>query len=166
MRRLKPRIERDTPHNMIRAVFDANILVSAFLSREHPGGVSNELLRFGRERVIELLLSPEIVGEALTILLTSQRLRDRYLYTGSAAVAFFDDLRDVITPVIDPQPTPGAVPRDPDDDKIIACAVAANAEYLVSRDRDLLSLANFAGIAIVSPEAFLHIVRARQSPTS
>jgi uncharacterized protein len=53
------------------------------------------------------------------------------------------------------------VPRDPDDDKIIACAVAAGAQYLVSRDRDLLSLASYAGVSIIAPEEFLRLVRAQ-----
>ena len=63
------------------------------------------------------------------------------------------------TIVDDPAPTPGAVPRDPDDDKIVACAVAAGVEYLVSRDRDLLSLGTYAEITIIAPEEFLHLVR-------
>jgi predicted nucleic acid-binding protein len=56
-------------------------------------------------------------------------------------------------------PITGAVARDPDDDKIIACAAAAGAEYLVSRDRDLLTLGRYGEIKIVSPEALLRIVR-------
>jgi predicted nucleic acid-binding protein len=48
---------------------------------------------------------------------------------------------------------------NPDDDKIIACAAAAGAEYLVSRDRDLLTLGRYGEIKIVSPEALLRIVR-------
>ena len=60
----------------------------------------------------------------------------------------------------EPSPAmPGVVPRDPDDDKIIACAVAAGAGYLVTRDRDLLSLDRYEAIEIISPETFLRIVR-------
>jgi predicted nucleic acid-binding protein len=51
------------------------------------------------------------------------------------------------------------VPRDPDDDKIVACAVAAGVDYLVTRDRDLLSLGTYVGVAIIAPEEFLHVVR-------
>jgi uncharacterized protein len=51
--------------------------------------------------------------------------------------------------------------RDPDDDKIIACAVAAGADYLVTRDKDLLTLLDYEGIVIISPEAFLHVLRAQ-----
>ena len=44
------------------------------------------------------------------------------------------------TVIDDPPSTPGAVPRDPDDDTIIACAVAARVQHIVSRDDHLLSL--------------------------
>ncbi len=44
--------------------------------------------------------------------------------------------------------------RDPDDDRILACAVAAKADYLVSGDSDLLDLQEFLGIKIVSPKTF------------
>jgi hypothetical protein len=45
---------------MITAVFDANLLVSAFLSRDKPGGVSNELLRFARQGAFEItIIAPE-----------------------------------------------------------------------------------------------------------
>jgi uncharacterized protein len=77
------------------------------------------------------------------------------------AEEFCSDLLDIADVVQAPAPTPGAVPRDPDDDKIIACAVAAGAQYLVSRDRDLLSLASYAGVSIIAPEEFLHLVRAQ-----
>lgn len=59
--------------------------------------------------------------------------------------------------IIDPPPITGVVARDPDDDKILACAVAA--EYLISRDHDLLALGGYGQIKIVSPEALLRIVR-------
>jgi predicted nucleic acid-binding protein len=75
------------------------------------------------------------------------------------AEAFCSSLFDLASIIDDPLPTPGAVPRDPDDDKIIACALAAGAEYLVSRDRDLLSLGSYAGITIIAPERFLRVLR-------
>ena len=42
----------ESGNSMIKVVFDANVLVSAFLSRNNPRGVSNELLRFARRGVI------------------------------------------------------------------------------------------------------------------
>jgi putative PIN family toxin of toxin-antitoxin system len=144
---------------MIRAVFDTNLLVSAFLSRDNPGGVSSELLRLAKEGSVELYLSAEIVAETLATLVSSERARRRYDYTSRMAIQYCGELLAAPMIIIDPPPITGAVARDPDDDKIIACAVAAGAEYLVSRDRDLLALGDYGQIKIVSPEALLRIVR-------
>lgn len=49
--------------------------------------------------------------------------------------------------------------RDPDDDYLIAHALAAGADYLVSWDNDLRDLGFVDGLAIVSPPEFLRILR-------
>jgi uncharacterized protein len=53
--------------------------------------------------------------------------------------------------VTDPPPLPKAVSRDPDDDQVLALALATKAEVIVSGDADLLSLGSFEGISIVAP---------------
>lgn len=144
---------------MIRAVFDTNLLVSSFLTRNSPGGVTTELLRFAIRRKIELHLSPAIIEEVLETLTRNPRAQANYRYTPQMAEQYCSDLLDVATIIHDPPPTPGAVPRDPDDDKIVACAVAAGVPYIVSRDRDLLSLGSYGEIEILPPEVFIHLVR-------
>lgn len=146
-------------NSMIKAVFDANVLVSAFLSRDNPGGVSSELLRFAVAGAIDLHLSVAIVDEAIGILLRSTRARRKYRYTRSDADQYRATLMMLASIVDDPSPMPGAVPRDPEDDKIVACAVAAAAEHIVTRDDHLLSLGSYSGIAITTPEQFIHLVR-------
>jgi putative PIN family toxin of toxin-antitoxin system len=47
-----------------------------------------------------------------------------------------------------------AICRDPDDDKFIACAVATGAKVIVSGDKDLLSLSEYAGVKILRPNEF------------
>ena len=49
--------------------------------------------------------------------------------------------------------------RDPDDDKILDCAIAAEARYIVSGDKDLLILERFQSVEIVTPSAFLKILQ-------
>jgi len=50
------------------------------------------------------------------------------------------------------------VARDPNDDKILATASAAGADYLVSEDLDLLVLREYQGTRIVSAATFLGIL--------
>jgi predicted nucleic acid-binding protein len=58
---------------MVSAVFDTSVLVSAFLTRHHSGGVSGELLRFVREGKIQLHLSADIIAEVLLTLTRNPR---------------------------------------------------------------------------------------------
>ena len=53
-----------------------------------------------------------------------------------------------------------AAPDDPDDDHVIACALAASAELIVSGDRDLLKLGEHKGIRIVTVVQALNAVAA------
>lgn len=47
---------------------------------------------------------------------------------------------------------------DPDDNKILECAIAGNVDYLVTQDRHLLKLKEFEGINILTPHDFLKLL--------
>jgi predicted nucleic acid-binding protein len=49
--------------------------------------------------------------------------------------------------------------RDPNDDMIVACAVKGRAQYVVTRDKDLLSMHSYQGVIMSSPEAFRMLLR-------
>lgn len=59
--------------------------------------------------------------------------------------------------VVDPFPLDPPVCRDPDDDWVLATAVAGECECVITGDRDLLDLDEFAGIRILRPRAFLDL---------
>lgn len=63
----------------------------------------------------------------------------------------------LLVEIIDPPPLPVPVSRDPDDDAVLALAVAGRADLIVSGDTDLLVLATHAGIQIVSPARAVEI---------
>ena len=56
---------------------------------------------------------------------------------------------------VKPEKLERAVCRDPDDDLVLATAVAAKAHCIITGDHDLLVFKSFAGIAILSPRAFV-----------
>ena len=140
---------------MAKAVLDTTALVSAMLTWK-PGAACHELIRLAKDGAFELFMSSDILEETAETL-RYPRLRKRYDYSDTDIIAFCQDLVLVGT-IIDDAPVVPVV-RDPDDDKIVACAVAAGADYLVSRDKDLLILKEHEGISIISPEAFLRILR-------
>jgi putative PIN family toxin of toxin-antitoxin system len=140
---------------MAKAVLDTTVLVSALLNL-NPGGVSYELLRLAKQGAFELYISDEILEETAETL-HYPRLRERYTYSDADIIAFCQDLALISTLVSDVPVV--QVVRDPDDDKIVACAVAVDADYLVTRDKDLLTLEEHEGISIISPEAFLRMLR-------
>lgn len=71
-----------------------------------------------------------------------------------------EDIESVLTPIlsraelVDPKLTVTAS-RDPDDDHILACALEAKADAIVSGDKDLADLGSFEGISILTPRQFL-----------
>jgi len=55
------------------------------------------------------------------------------------------------------------IEQDPDDDKFVACAVALNAEAVITGDRALRAVGQYQGITIVTPEQFLRRYRFQQT---
>jgi uncharacterized protein len=139
-----------------KAVLDSGILVSAFLAKTETQ-LSAAL--FVRCAELEMLVTAEeILTETRRTLLEKAHIRRRYTYLDEEVEAFIALVRSAST-VVEKLPSLRVVERDPKDDMIIACAVTADADYIVSRDRDLLDLEEYQGIAIVSPEAFMPILR-------
>ena len=141
---------------MTRAVLDSTVLISAFL---RPGGLSDELLTLAAQGEFELVLAAEIILETWRKLLTSGRIRARYRYSDERAHRFCRGLLRIAELVRELPPLRGLV-RDPADDMILACAIKGQADSIVTRDKDLLSLANYQGIAIITPEYFRQQLRA------
>lgn len=146
---------------MVKAVLDTTVLVSAFLNPDREG-VSYELLRCGEIGAFDLFISEEILQELQDALLNRKSIRRHYIYPDNRVLAYCQGLKRFATVVSNLPDASGVVVRDPSDDMIVACALAAGAEYIVTRDKDLLSLGQYQGIAMIAPEAFLHVLRAQE----
>lgn len=137
---------------MPRVVLDSSVLTSAFLT---PRGICAELLRAADRDAFVLLLSPEILVEVASRLSGKSKLRTRYGYGDEEVQGFCDDLAAAADLVTD-LPQGRFVPGDPQDDPIVATAIAAKADYLVAGDRrHLLSMGSFQGIAMLTPRQLL-----------
>ena len=139
---------------MRRVVLDSSVFVSAFVT---PKGTVARMLDAVLASPIELCVSHAILEETAHTLLTKPRLRRYATYDDAAATAWLDMLAElavIVEPVTDLAP----ICRDPADDVIVATAVAAKAEWLITGDDDLLVLDPYQDIRIVTPRAFLELL--------
>ena len=126
-------------------VLDTNVLVSAALSDGRPF----EILRSAEQGVTIPVTSLAIVGELRDVL-----TRDRLPFSDNQV----DELTTKVVSlsrVVEPNVTIEAVEDDPDDDKILECAVTGDVDCIVSGDSHLLTLGDYRDIQIYSPDEFL-----------
>ena len=129
----------------MKIVCDTNILISAFLF----GGRPREVLRTVIEGKNIAYLSPMLRCELAEVL-----GRKKFGLTSSQVVSIMQLVSETFLEVF-PSKVPDVVAEDPDDNHVIACAFAANANRIVTGDTHLLDLAEYQGIVIQSPEVFL-----------
>jgi uncharacterized protein len=108
--------------------------------------------------MLELCISREILDETRRSLTTKvKRIRRYYAYPDDKVDLFIEGLV-ADAEMISDLPDVRVVALDPKDDVIVATAVKAEADFLVTGDRHLLSLGSHGGIRIVSPRQFLDLL--------
>lgn len=125
----------------MRVVFDTNVLIAAALR----GGFAEDLIALADKKVITLITSQHILKELRRKLLLK-------FDTSEEDISFFINKIQQIAETVEEKETIRAIVRDPDDNKILACAVSGNADLIVSADQDLIKLKRFRGIGIVHPK--------------
>jgi uncharacterized protein len=133
----------------MRVVLDTNVWLSGLLW----GGVPDQVLQRVELGEFEAISSEEILDELLKTL-QRPKLQKRLNQLELSADTVMMVVRLAVTIVrIERLEIPEL--RDPKDGMIIASAVAGNAEFIITGDRDLLVLSQFSGIPILSPTDFL-----------
>jgi putative PIN family toxin of toxin-antitoxin system len=127
-----------------RVVADTNILVSAV----QFGGKPKQLLDLALDGQVDLAISEAIIAETLRV------LEDKFDSAPGWLTETDRQLR-VFTRLVQPTESFHVIEADPTDDRILECAVAAEAEVIVSGDTHLLSLGSFRGIPIQRVAEFL-----------
>jgi len=126
------------------AVFDTNVLLAAIITE----GICSKLLHRARIGEFSLISCPFIMKELRRILSKKFRLSQEEL------ALVMEPISEAISQVIEHNLKITGVCRDADDDNIIACAVAARADYLVTGDFDLLEIKSYKDTKIITPRDF------------
>lgn len=131
----------------MRIVFDTNVLFAAFVAHGVCAGLYEECLLRGR-----IVVSQFILEELQEKLLTKAKL-------SQVEVEEVIDAVSADAEILETQPLATRVCRDADDDWILATALAAKADALVTGDKDLLVLERHEGIPILTPRDCLAFLR-------
>lgn len=139
---------------MIRAVLDTNTLVSAIINI--PLSVSQEIYQNFTSKRFLLVVSPSLLAEVEDVL-----YRERVMKFHKRSPRDLQKIINELTSlsyIVSGRIRVEAV-RDADDNKIISAALESQADCIVSRDKDLLDLKEYQTIKIITPEAFMQMLR-------
>lgn len=138
---------------MFKVVLDTNLFISGLIN---PLGPPAQLLNAWREYAYILITSNEILEEIGRVLnyphiikkyhLPREVIESNINLIKQEAIVLFDTIKLNV------------IKSDPDDNKVLACALEAKAQYIISGDEHLLSLVQYQDIKIVTAREFLRIL--------
>lgn len=144
---------------MLKVVIDANLFVSAIISKK---GNPAKLLQLWRNRAFLVVISEQMLEE-LERVLRYPRIRNKYNLKDEDALLAVSAIRKFAVVLTDRLKI-GVIKDDPDDNKVLACALEAKADYIVSGDNHLLDLVVFENIPIVTVKDFIDNLKALDLP--
>jgi putative PIN family toxin of toxin-antitoxin system len=136
---------------VIRAVLDATTIVAAFPA---PAGTLAALMDHWKAGLFSLVISEHLlaeVGRAWTKPYWQDRLGTAQIAGALALLRQEAEIVPITTEVV-------GVATHPEDDAVLATAVSAGADYLVTSDKQLQRLGSYAGVRILSPRDFLAVL--------
>lgn len=143
----------------MRVVLDTNTLVSALLS---PVGPPRRIVNLVRAGAVQLYSSPMLLAELADVVGRAKFVR-YWTRAGVTPLALVSDFRRLTTIVV-PEHVPPVIAADPDDDHVLACALAGKVDLIVSGDGHLLDLVSYQGIPTLPAAAAERVLHAAQTP--
>jgi uncharacterized protein len=134
---------------VLRVVADTNVYISAL----NFGGVPDQVLALGRRGLIAMFVSNPILAEIEGVL--KRKFQWPPNRTRDAIIAIGEFVKEV-------QPTGrvAVIEKDEPDNRVLECALAAEATIIVSGDSHLRELGSFKRIRILRPREFLEVIEA------
>lgn len=133
---------------MTGIVLDTNVLISAVLF----GGIPRTILQKVIAGDLQASISAPMPEELLGVLCGR-----KFNYPSEVAASIVREL-SMLCKVVVPQRSIDVVSSDPDDNRVLECAIEAKAHYIVSGDGHLLKMKAFEDISILSPAQFLDLI--------
>ncbi len=133
---------------MVKAVYDTNVVVSAALK---PGSLPASLVALAIAKKVRLFLSPAILEEYTDVL-----KRPKFGFDPATVTALLRDVRKAAM-LVRPSRRVSQAP-DEADNRLLECASAARADYLVTGNKKHFPFPEFEGTKIVSPAEFTQLL--------
>jgi uncharacterized protein len=140
---------------MLRVTADTNVYISAL----NFGGLPERILRLAQGGALQLLASDEIMNEIAEV------LRGEKFAWPEREIARALSQISLISERVHPTEKLEIITADPSDNRILECAEAGKADYIVTGDKHLLRLRQFGRILIVKvSEIFKLLEPERETP--
>lgn len=137
----------------LRVVLDTNVLISGLLFRGPP----NVILHHALEGTFQLFVSADLLDELARV------LSGKFPHRLEAIQHTLHALQELAIAIVPKEPV-NVIRVDPSDNRILECALCAQADVIVSGDHHLLDLRSFRDIPILTPQAFLALHHPRLGP--
>ena len=144
---------------MLKAVIDVNLFISGMISKK---GNPAKLLQLWRDRAFIVVISEQMVEELVRVL-RYPRIRNKYNLKDEDIELAVGTIRRFAIVLADAIKI-DVIKDDPDDNKVLACALAVKADYIVSGDNHLLDLGIFENIPIVTVKDFINNIESGPGP--
>ena len=136
----------------ISAILDTNIIISGFISAKGtPAKALNKLIKGSF-----LLVTSKKLIEEFKEVINRPKIKNKYNIDSKEIDMFITSLQELAK--IIPGKIEVKVSRDPKDDMFLSCALEGKVDYLVTGDKDLLTLNEFGGVKIITIKEFLDIL--------
>lgn len=138
----------------MKIVLDTNVVISGFLI---PGGPPGKIVDLWAENKLTVVVSQALIEEYFDVL-----LRPKFKRAGTII-----ERQDLLMGLLEMENSifvyPGirldVIREDPEDNRVLECAVEGKVQYIISGDEHLLALKEFQGIVIVSPAEFITVFK-------
>ena len=136
----------------MKIVLDTNVYISAAIL----GRVCEEIIQTCRFSNLEVFISKDIIDEI------RDKLSHKFLWKNDQVNVFIESIMEFCQ-IVKVNEKITYIKDDPDDDKVLECAVSADCDFIISGDKHLLKLKSYKTIRILNPADFLLMLRDESS---